>query len=482
MQCSGMGVKPMSNNRIPLDDLNITGLEEYPENESVLLHGPPGTGKTTTAAGRVALLLRDHGYTIDQVAWATYRRSLADDTLARLAEWGVIDEHQLDDPTKGPTRYISTIHAIANRAVGGLPQPIESWHKRAFCKELDIRYSTSEPWEKSPGKELFRCFEWMANNCYNPGDPADLDQYPHLGTLRELFPGDVADVWGAWGRYKDNRDRIDFHEMLEAAIQERAVPPADILVVDEYHDATPLMARVAELWMDAADIVIVAGDPHQVVNQYDGASPWFFERLENRYPKILLDKSYRVGRRHWRPATRVLSTAHDPPGVEPTGTGEIHEYRSPSFRYSSESGWTTPDETTPGSPAAIATQYGDGGDLMFLTRTRMQADAIGATLENAGVLYRSQKKLGGWNTARGETRHALYNALQKIRGVSPRGFEGHAGGGLNRFATDDGSKSPENIYLASKEAVELLRHANAKHLDQSRGETEKLCDEIDAKE
>jgi DNA helicase-2/ATP-dependent DNA helicase PcrA len=81
-------------------------------------------------------------------------------------------------------------------------------------------------------------------------------------------------------------------------------------VIDEYHDATPLMAAVSERWVEAADNAIAAGDPDQVVNGYAGASPRFFEeigdRIERDLPVVQLDRSWRCPDEHFEAAARIL--------------------------------------------------------------------------------------------------------------------------------------------------------------------------------
>lgn len=458
---------------IALDDIEPAGIDEYPPDASVKLHGPPGTGKTTQSAARVGQLLRDYNYDLSQVAWCTYRRSLANDTLERFIEWDLLEERELNEPHRGATRYISTIHAVANRTVGDLPDPVQQWHKNDFCKRIDIPFFTDKSWEDTAGKLLFETFEWMKKNLLDPADPTDVHQCPKVDDLRQHWNGDVPAAWNKWEDYKAQKDIIGFHEMLEAPLKQSAVPTQDIIVVDEYHDATPLMAKLCTYWIQQADTAIVAGDPNQVVNAFDGANPRFFEDLD--LPRVLLDTTYRVPEEHWQAATRLLQKAHEAPPVERDGHGEIIEYRSPPFDYS-DNGWSVPSADRPGSPGRIITDYGN--DTLFLTRMQMQADAIGRALETAGVLYTSQDGLHGWNTENGATRLALYNALQKLRGFKP----GHLnrGGGLARYG--EAPADPDGVEFEPSEIALLLRHVNAKHLAQTRSDTDDLVDDIEQRE
>jgi len=115
----------MTDSQLALADVDIAGIDDYPADSSVKLNGPPGTGKTTNAAARVARLIRDHDYSIADVCWVTYRKSLAMDTLRRLARWGVVSDEEMATPADGPTKFIGTAHAVANRTVGAwVNQPI----------------------------------------------------------------------------------------------------------------------------------------------------------------------------------------------------------------------------------------------------------------------------------------------------------------------------------------------------------------------
>jgi len=441
--------------------------------DSVAFHGPPGTGKTTTAAATVGRLIRDHGYSIRDVAWVTYRRSLATDTLQRLAGWDVIDDEQLTEPSKGATRYIATAHAVGNRCADIAEDPVESWQRADFCDKREMEFWTSEPWEDSAGKLLFRVFDYLANANTTPEDTEALHTCPHYEDLRDEWHGDVVGAWHDWQDYKGQQQVIDFHEMLREPLQSGKSPNRPILVIDEYHDVTQLMHDLFTQWMRDAEIVIVAGDPHQVVNAYDGASPRYFESLD--LPEVLLPKSWRVSDEHWALATDLLANAHEPPAVDTSDTpGLVNDINSPQFEYSSDSGWVLfPSPEKQGSPGWVVDTY--GGSTLFLARTQLQADGVGRALEAAGVPYKSQGDLRGWNSDRGQTRLHLHNALQAIRGLSPDDFDEYRSG-LGKF--QDGQRDPGTIALNSDAAATLLEAANARSLSVTRSDAEDICDTL----
>lgn len=468
---------------LSLEDVEIVGGDDHPPEASVKLYGPPGTGKTTNSAARVARLIRDYGYTISDVAWATYRRSLAVETLERLADWGVIEPEELADPTEGATRYISTVHAVANR-VAGEPGDVVTWgHKKDFCKKRNIRMKKTKPWDDSAGELLFDVFSYLANNLLDPHNQADLNEVPKVEDLRAKWRGDVAAAWDDWQAYKAKKNLIDYWEMLESPLRAGAAPDRDILVVDEYHDATPLMAKVCESWADRAEIVIIAGDPNQVVNAYAGADPVFFERID--LPTVLLDTTWRVPFEHWAVAENALSQVHTPPDVERIRSGPFHEGRSPSFSYEEDRGWNVPEPGDQASPVWFADEYGP--ETMFLTRTQKQADGVASALESAGVLFQTQNNMDidGWEPAAApddmNTRTALYNALQRLKGFTQADAVENSdlddyrqNVGLGQYQQRE-RKSLQTVGFAPAEASALLNHAKAKYLSQSRDETTEIA-------
>ena len=458
---------------LKLDDIEITGLEQCAVDESVKLNGPPGTGKTTESAARVATLLDDHGYGLDDVLWATYRHSLAMETLQRLANWDIIPDSELSDPTKGPTRFIATIHACASRLVGGLGD-VPTWYDRKeIATDRGLRFGTEQPWDNPGGQLLFNVFEYAANNKLDLHNVRDREQIPMMDDLREKYRGDVGRAFDEWQDWKAQNEKFDFWEQLEAPLKKDVTPDKPVVVIDEYHDATPLMAELSEMWIEQAEVAIVAGDPLQVVNTYTGARPEFFERLD--LPEVLLDTTHRVPEESWAVATDVLSNAHSPPPVDRKKSGSFHDGVSPSFEYNESDGWRVPGEETSRSPGSIVASYGD--DTMFLTRTQRQAAGVAAALEKAGVLYEVQNSMdiSGWGGGEEMSdRTALYNALQRLKDVS---LETSGVSTLMDYSRDR-DRSVSDIALPSREVVALLDHTSHNYLEQSRSDTTDVANRL----
>lgn len=456
-----------------LQDARIKGGGTYPADVSIRLNGPPGTGKTTQMCLRVAVLIEEHGIAPSEITIVTYRRSLAGEIADRLKDWGVIDED-------ADLSMWTTAHAAANRVTGllsgtydentsrGLGPAATGYEKAYFCREvLDIQYYASREWDDTRGELLFKVIEYARDNLLDPTDPSDLHEVPAYSDLREAWPGvDVPSLYEQWEAFKDEVGLVEFGELLEAAVN-GPLPPTKAVLVDEYHDVTPLMAQVAERWVEAADTAIVAGDPLQVVNAYTGADPRFFSERLDHIPEVLLTKTWRVPREHWQAATTMLQDEFDAPPVERTSRGDINEYKSPQFEKSDDSGWRVPGADRPGSPGALVDEYLDGHEdrsMLLVARTRTQVSGVSAALDKAGVIHSTHDdELGGW-TAR---RVKLLNALLKLQVVPAEYATDASQTGLPSYDSDAAT-----LRLTGDEAAKLLEHTNGRTLSISNDERE----------
>jgi len=156
------------------------------------------------------------------------------------------------------------------------------------------------------------------------------------------------------------------------------------------------MAAVSERWVEAADTAIVAGDPDQVVNGYAGPVRGFFEeigdRVERDLPVVQLDRSWRCPDEHFEAAARILRQERSPPTLTTAGPGQLLRHPAPELRHDGDE-WRLPDPGTDGSPVSLWQEYGT--DLMYLTRTRKQADGVAVALDEEGIVYVSQDDVGG---------------------------------------------------------------------------------------
>ena len=441
-----------------LEDAEIAGIETADVDENVRLWGPPGTGKSTQSALRTATRACEEDLHPSQMTVVTYRKALAGVVRERLLEWGMFDR---DDEFE----YWTTIHAAASRATdfhegldskgGGLEGMVDGRAEYRFCKRLEISRNPSKPWFETRWTVFRDLYNYSKNNLL------DVGTYPHVPDdwLRPLESSPIAgrklkafhNEWGTdvefetvarkWEEFKRHHNCYDFFEQLTTALSGR-LPPMKHVVIDEYHDATPLMAALTERWVRNAETVIVAGDPDQVVNEYAGADPGFFERLEERtdrdVPVVKLDRSYRCPDEHFAAAARVLADERQPPDLTTNGCGALNRW--PAWEFAETEGeWSTPEAHQEGSPAYLVDEY--GSDMMFLARTRRQVDGIASALDEDGIAYRSQSGVGGdW-----ELRLGLMNALDLVVDVS------------------DGADA-SNYALSAADASTLREHSHGRYL------------------
>lgn len=426
--------------------IEIEGGSEHPPTESVKLHGPPGTGKTTQTMERLKSLITDHGYSVSDIAFVTYRRTMAERFLERLEQEELIGWEAVKEPWQHETRYIGTLHAVCNRLTD-LETPKEGNKQlggvmHEFCREeYGVPYykkSEADEISSTPGELMFAARSWCIENEVDFKNWHRSPQYAEVEETWPYFP-ELADFHEKWEAEKAEREIADFEDMLLAVRDEELSPPRKILAVDEMHDFTPLQDSIVTEWMESADIVIVNGDPLQVVYSYKGADPSHFTDLE--YPEVLLPQSYRVPHDIWEYACEALRPEHEPPEIEPREEpGEVIDVLSEPLGDD-----RSHDGRTPGS---FIEEYGD--DIMFLVRTRPQQRDIGEYLKEEGVIFASQEGGGGWNQS--SKRMAIYNILASLKDIRPPDPRRSGNGGqmslIGSYGQDDpyddadGDRSP----------------------------------------
>lgn len=450
-----------------LRDGDLHGLATAAVDESVLLHGPPGAGKSTESLGRLAGYTGENDLDPTDMTLATYRKALAAGVSQRVKSWNIFPEADWVDSENDPAKWMGTGHAICIRSSGFLSRVNEDRSEHAgmvdgqamyaFCDEHNIQYKASNPHQKSVWERFHDLYTYCKCNLIDVGEwrhvpPSELKSlqddeiaYRTWVEFEEETGASFRSLVQTWESWKQEHDCHDYYEQLESGLADGALPGTEFVIVDELHDAYPLMSRVFEKWIDAADTVVVAGDPHQVCNAFSGSHPGIFTGLNTRVdrdlPVIGLPESHRVPDEHYAAAARVLDEYHTPPVLETAGQGVIREHEpARQMEIYGDDGWSLMPYEAAGNPAKLYDEYGE--DIMFLARTQLLCDGVGACLDAGGVIYQSQPGVAGnWTD-----RLTLMHALQKLeRSDGPTG-------------------------LAIDEARLLLKHTDERLLDGSRSD------------
>ena len=461
-----------------LADAEIAGIDTADVDENVRLWGPPGSGKSTQSGLRTAVRAIEENIHPADMTVVTYRKSLAGVVKRRLKEWDVVDDDDTFD-------YWTTIHAAASRATdfherfgpyderGELEGMVGRKAEFRFCKKLGMSHDPPVPWEETRWTVFTDLYQYAKNNLLDVGDYENVPeeaQRPLSGDLvaqRKLEAfyeqwGSSADFYAvadAWEDFKRHHNCYDFWEQLDAALGGR-LPPMRHVVIDEYHDATPMMAAVTERWVQNAETAIVAGDPDQVVNGYAGADPGFFEDLGARsgeeIPIVKLSKSWRCRDEHFAAAERVLSAERPAPDLETAGPGKLFRHPAGDFETDDSGQWSFPAADEKGSPTWLYEEFGD--DMLYLTRTQKQADGVAAALDAAGVIYESQPTVGGdW-----EKRTRLLAVLTMLENVEP---PRESTPRMIDSLTDRDDPNIEKYTLTVEQAKLLAKHTHGNYID-----------------
>lgn len=273
------------------------------ELEVIKVIGSPGTGKTHTTLD-FAEKEFEKGTNAQNLLYFSYTVAASEEGRKRIAERINCEPDELGENWR-------TIHSECFHLLNLNPvQTADGRKRKEFCDELGITFSlneetkdASEVEQRSPGNELFAAYDWLRSRIR----PIEGLDGPFSFENTAIEP---TKFMMAWEGHKKKNGLVDFQDMLAGVLRYDLKPKADVMIVDEFQDLTPLQFQVYKLWKDEMNKVYIAGDPAQAIYTFGGAEPKFLTE-EKCDEEILLKETYRLPKKIWEPSQKILQNLHN---------------------------------------------------------------------------------------------------------------------------------------------------------------------------
>jgi superfamily I DNA/RNA helicase len=336
-----------------------------------LVHGPPGTGKTTHLARQCELAVERHGR--DGVMIASLTRTAAHEIASRV--------DLAEDQT-------GTLHAHCYRALDR-PELVETakglreWN--SAHPELAVSGATDQL-EDTP-------VDVDAGSDGQPGDRLHQQVMNHRARLTpvEAWTPEQQAYFQAWQAWKG--DRLDFTDLIERAAEGTITAPyaPEVLLIDEAQDLSALELKLTAHWARHAETTVFSGDTDQALYSWRGSSPRALLDLEHAGERVL-SQSYRVPAAVHDVAASWIRQLRDRPDID------YHPTEEPGSAVGVD--LTLRDVTD--LEQLVDELAGDGGTVMVLTSCGYMLNPLVNQLKANGRPFHNpyRAKAGGWNPLR----------------------------------------------------------------------------------
>jgi superfamily I DNA/RNA helicase len=261
--------------RLPLDHLQRAAAEA-PEGP-VLIIGGPGSGKTHTLIGRIAVLLRE-GAPPRTIAYLSFSSHGAHEVRRQLN--GL-------EPEAAPDLFAGTLHQYASHflrragaAVLGIPPHYTIWDPQQAAETIAELARASSPEDPEMGQEEIKeLLHW--HDLDRTRLPEDALPAPRKGWQR---------LAGLYTAEKRRQDTLDLGDLIPLAVRAMEIDPrlrADWnrsrsrhLLVDEFQDVTPAQYRLLQMITGPTRSIAIATDPNQSIYAWRGAEAGLLEQFQ----------------------------------------------------------------------------------------------------------------------------------------------------------------------------------------------------------
>jgi superfamily I DNA/RNA helicase len=334
------------------------------------LIGCPGGGKTTTLS-TVWLPRAVEKWGKHAVAVCSMTKTAATEIASR--DSGV------------PKESVGTLHALCFRALER-PEIAEAHVDEWNAGSPELALGGGEPALDEPDMDTR-----MAGR---PGDQAmaACQILRHRMVPREQWPTHLLRFQTRWDDWCQSNGYTDYTGLIERAIASAPVAPGQprVLVVDEVQDSSALELSLVRRWAEAAEYVVMAGDPWQGIFSFRGADPEAFVGHEvPEENRRFLHQSHRCPRAVHGAAMKLVRAARRqmPHRFEPRDAD----------------GKLVRSDARIGMPDSVLRHIEPGRSTMLLASCGFHLDAICKTLRREGIPFHNpyRESNGRWNPLRG---------------------------------------------------------------------------------
>ncbi|HNW58083.1 MAG TPA: UvrD-helicase domain-containing protein [bacterium] len=261
----------------------------------LILRAGPGTGKTRTLTSRIARLLAEEYARPEECLAITFTRKAAAEMRSRL--------EQMIGAEKTAALRIHTFH--------GFGQEILSAAGECFGRHPGFHLIDAENDESFRQAVSTRCGERLSATAlqrisalkgllYTP------DTLPE--ELAHTLPAALPALFRTYESLLVEWNGVDFDDLIalpvrllrfDAELRRRQLERVQVIAVDEFQDINTAQYELFLLFALHARDVCVIGDPDQSIYGFRGASPEFFERMQQDFPtasRMNLRQNYRSTR------------------------------------------------------------------------------------------------------------------------------------------------------------------------------------------
>jgi DNA helicase-2/ATP-dependent DNA helicase PcrA len=376
---------PRSGAENELNTAQLAAVEH--EGSPLVIVAGPGTGKTKTIVHRIARLVRRRGVSPRAITAITFTKKAAGELHERLCA--------LLGPD-GERVQAMTFHALGQKLLTAFGADIDLPPSFGVADEEAslalVRRVLERTSSDLTAKKARERISWAKAHLV---EPADAD--PEIAPLHSAYEAALREA-----------AMVDFDDLVRLSVRLLESSPAARafaeerarhLFVDEYQDVQLGQYRLVRLLAPPgrAEGLCVVGDPDQAIYGFRGSDPAYFARFGEDYPNattVVLSDNYRCPSPVVRAATLVIERSPGRPRrpLAARAHGDTQVAFHLAATCSDEADRVAQEIERALGGTSLLTSSGDAPgfaleDIAVLFRTSAQAQAIGRSLERAGIPY-----------------------------------------------------------------------------------------------